>query len=67
MGLKDDKLVVKINGDEKQEIIEAAERLDIPVSQFVREAARDKIAAIKGAANQEPTAQEQKHGSTKNQ
>jgi hypothetical protein len=54
MAIKDDKLVVKINSEEKDEIIETADRLDIPVSQFIREAAREKIAAIKDAANQEP-------------
>ncbi len=47
MAIKDDKLVVKINSDEKDEITETAERLDIPVSQFMREAAREKIASIK--------------------
>ena len=53
MGIKDDKLVVKINSDEKQEITEMADRLDIPVSQFIREAARDKIAAIRLKAETE--------------
>ncbi len=46
MAVKDEILHIKINSDEKQAIAETAERLDIPVSQFIREAAREKIAAV---------------------
>jgi len=50
MAIKDEKLVAKINSEEKVAITEAAEQLDIPVSQFVREAVREKIAALKEAS-----------------
>jgi uncharacterized protein (DUF1778 family) len=55
MAIKDEKIVVKINSDEKQVINQMATGLDIPVSQFVREAVREKIAAIR-AANEETAA-----------
>lgn len=47
MGTKDETLHIKINTDEKDEITEMAARLDIPISQFMREAAREKIATLK--------------------
>lgn len=57
MATKDEFLHIKINGDEKQEIAEHAETLDIPVSQFVREAVREKIATLKQPVEQaEPAA-----------
>lgn len=56
MAIKDEKLVAKINSEEKIAITEAAEQLDIPVSQFVREAVREKIAALKEASAEKPEA-----------
>jgi uncharacterized protein (DUF1778 family) len=56
MAIKDEKLVAKINSEEKVAITEAAEQLDIPVSQFVREAVREKIAALKEASAEKPEA-----------
>lgn len=47
MGTKDETIHIKLRSEEKQEITETANRLDIPVSQFLREAAREKIASIK--------------------
>lgn len=47
MGTKDETLHIKINSDEKDEITEMAAQLDVPISQFMREAAREKIAALK--------------------
>lgn len=47
MALKDEKLGIKVNSGEKDLIAEIAKELDIPVSQFVREAVREKIAAHK--------------------
>lgn len=47
MGTKDETIHIKIRSDEKDEITEAASRLDIPVSQFLREAAREKVASLK--------------------
>ncbi|MBK8468137.1 MAG: ribbon-helix-helix protein, CopG family [Chloracidobacterium sp.] len=50
MGNKDETLHIKIRSDEKDEITETAEYLDIPVSQFIREAAREKIAIVRERA-----------------
>lgn len=40
-------LFVKVSSNEKQSITDTAEQLDVPVSQFVREAVREKVAAIR--------------------
>lgn len=50
MGTKDETLHIKINSDEKDEITEMAAKLDVPISQFIREAAREKVAALKREA-----------------
>lgn len=47
MAIKDETLHFKINSEEKNAITEIADRLDIPVSQFVRATVREKIAALK--------------------
>lgn len=44
MNDKDEFLHIKINSTEKARVAAAASELDIPVSQFVREALREKIA-----------------------
>jgi len=47
MAIKKDEVIhIKINSEDKEQISLAAEQLDIPVSQFIREAARKKIAQI---------------------
>lgn len=46
---KDDKLITTIAADEKQELFELAAKMDVPASQIVREAVREKVAKIKDA------------------
>lgn len=53
---KDDVIHIKINSEDKEQISLAAEQLDIPVSQFIREAAREKIAQINERSKELPTA-----------
>lgn len=53
MPKKDDKLVVTITTEEKEEITEIAEGLDLSASQFMRQAAREKIASLR-IPEQEP-------------
>lgn len=50
--MKNDKIIVKIGSEEKQELTEAAAARDIPLSQFMREAARDRLAKERAAESQ---------------
>ncbi len=43
MAIKDDKVIAKIPANEKAELVDMAETLDIPISQIVREAVREKV------------------------
>lgn len=54
--MKQEYLQVRISEQEKAELAEvvANQPGDVTVSQFVRDAFREKIAAIKEATNQEP-------------
>lgn len=45
--MKNDLIQVRMNEDEKAEVAALADERDIPVSQFVREAIREKVAAEK--------------------
>lgn len=47
MGNKDITLGVRISEDIRQELDLAAEALDVPTSQIVREAVREKLAVLK--------------------
>lgn len=47
MAIKDEKLVVKISSEDKQELNDLAEVLDRPASQIVREAVKEKVAELK--------------------
>ncbi len=46
MGIKDETLHIKINSEEKEAIAKAADQRDISVSQFAREALREKVATV---------------------
>lgn len=47
MAIKDEKLVVKISSEDKQELNDLALELDRPASQIVREAVKEKVAELK--------------------
>lgn len=54
MANKNDQIHLKIRKEDKHDMAEAAERLDITVSQFVREAVREKLATFRQAQNGTP-------------
>ena len=39
--MKDDKIIAKINSAEKAQLVEISQKLDVPVSQLIREGVRD--------------------------
>ena len=54
MAIKDEKLIVKISSEDKQELNELAEKLDRPAAQIVREAVKEKVASLKGLTASTP-------------
>lgn len=47
MAIKDDKVIAKLPSSEKLELVQMSEALDIPVSQIVREALREKVIKLR--------------------